>query len=91
MGKDDQKEILVKRLENSKDKNEELLNAFSAAAKNQSDFNYDSRYVFYWFYRDFEKFKEMVSLDSKHGVLKRFYKFLSNFENHKPTNNIKKP
>ena len=91
LGKDDQKEILVKRLENSKDKNEELLNAFSAAAKNQSDFNYDSRYVFYWFYRDFEKFKEMVSLDSKHGVLKRFYKFLSNFENHKPTNNIKKP
>ena len=47
--------------------------------------------MFFTGFTDFEKFKEMVSLDSKHGVLKRFYKFLSNFENHKPTNNIKKP
>ena len=64
-----------KKLENIKDKNEELLNAFNAAnkvnkaAKNESDFNYDSRYAFYRFYRDFEKFKRMVSIDSKHGEL----------------------
>ena len=72
LDKDDQKERLVKRLENSKDKIEELLNPFSAASKNQSDFNYDSKYAFYLFYRDSEKFKEMVSSYSKHGVLKKF-------------------
>ena len=99
LDKDDQKEGLFKRLENIKDKNEELLNAFSAAnkvskaAKNESDFNYDSRYAFYRFYRDFEKFKRMVSIDSKHGELKEFCKLLSDFKNHKPitteTKNLK--
>ena len=45
LGKNDQKEGLFKRLENIKDKNEELLKAFSTAnrvsktAKNQSNFN----------------------------------------------------
>ena len=59
LNKEDQKEGLFKRLENIKDKNEELLNAFSAAnkvskaAKNESDFNYDYRYTFYRFDRDF--------------------------------------
>ena len=57
LDKDDQKEGLFKRLENIKDKNEELLNAFSTAnkvsktAKNESDFNYDFKYAFYKFYR----------------------------------------
>ena len=79
LGKNDKKEGLFKRLENIKDKNEELLNTFSAAnkvskaAKNESDFNYDSKYAFYRFYRDFEKFKRMVSIDSKHSELKEFY------------------
>ena len=90
LGKNDKKEGLFKRLENIKDKNEELLKAFSTAnrvsktAKNQSDFNYDSRYAFYRFYRDFENFKRMVSIDSKYGELKEFYILLSNFKNHKP-------
>ena len=59
LDKDDEKKELFKRLENIKEKNEELLNAFRAAnkvskaAKNESDFNYDSRYVFYRFYRNF--------------------------------------
>ena len=76
LDEDDQKEGLFKRLENVKDKNEELLKAFSTtntvskAAKNESDFNYDYRYAFYRFCRDFEKFKRMVSIDSKHGELK---------------------
>ena len=52
LDKDDQKEGLFKRLENIKDKNEELLNAFSAtnivskAAKNERNYNYDSKYAF---------------------------------------------
>ena len=80
LDKDDQKEGLFKRLENVKDKNEELLNAFSAAnkvsktAKNESDFNYHSRYAFYMFDRDFEKFKR-ISLGSKYGELKNFANF----------------
>ena len=74
LDKDDQKEGLFKRLENIQDKNEELLNAFSAAnkvskaAKNESDFNIDFRYAFYKFYRDFKKFKRM-SLNSKYDEI----------------------
>ena len=85
LDKFDKKEGLFKRLENIKDKNEELLNAFSAAnkvsnaAKNENDYNYDLKYAFYLFFRSFEKFKEMVSLDSKHGELKKFYKLLSDW------------
>ena len=59
LDKEDQKEGTFKRLGNIKDKNEELLNVFSAANKvskgdkNESDFSYDSNYAFYKFYRDF--------------------------------------
>ena len=94
--KDDQKEGVFKRLKNIKGKNEELLEAFNAAnkvskaAKNESDFNYDSKYAFYRFYRDFEKFKRMVSIDSRNGELKEFYKLLSGFKNHKPITAEKK-
>ena len=42
LDEDDQKEELFKRLENIKDKKKELLNQISKAAKNESDFNYDS-------------------------------------------------
>ena len=61
----EKKEGLLKRIENIKDKNKELLKAFSAtnkvskAAKNENDFNYDLKYVFYKFYRGFEKLKRM--------------------------------
>ena len=56
LDKNDQKEGLFKELENIKNKNEEQMNAFSAAnkvskvAKNQNDFNYRSNYAFYNFY-----------------------------------------
>ena len=71
LDKDDQKEGLFKKLENIKDKNEELLNAFSAAnkAKNRSDYNYDSKYAIGKFHRDFKKFKRM-SLGCKFSGLK---------------------
>ena len=76
----------VKRLENIKDKNKELLNAFSAAnkvskaAENESDFNYDFKYTFYKFYRDFKKFKRM-SLGSKYDEMNDFYTLLNAFIN----------
>ena len=56
LDKYDQKEGLFKRLENIKDKNEKLLNAFSAANKinktdkSENDFIYDFKYAFYNFY-----------------------------------------
>ena len=72
------KKGFFKRLANIKYNNEQLLKAFSTAnraskaAKNESDFNYDSKYAFYRFYRDFKRFKRMVSIDSKHSELKEF-------------------
>ena len=91
LDKDDQKEELYKRLENVKDKNEELLQAFSAAnkvikaAKKKSDFNYHPRYAFYNFYRVFERFKRM-SLGSKYDEINNFYMILNAFINtHKAT------
>ena len=86
------KEDKKKRLENIKYKNEELLNAFSGsnklskAAKNGCDYNYDSKYAFYEFYRDFKKFKRM-SLDSKYNEMTDFHEILNSFINtHKVTN-----
>ena len=90
---EDQEEGLLKRVKNIGDKNEKLLKAFSTtntvgkAAKNESDYIYDTRFVFYRFYRDSEKFKRMESIDSKHGELKEFYKLLSDFKNDKPITN----
>ena len=62
------------------------MNAFSAAnkvskaAKNESDFDYDFKYAFYWFDRDFKKFKRM-SLGSKYGEMNDFYILLNAFIN----------
>ena len=86
LDKDDQKEGLFKRLENIKDKIEELLNALRAAnkvskvANNESDFNYDSKYAFYKFYRDFKKFKRM-SVGSKYDEMNDFHALLNAFIN----------
>ena len=86
MEKNDQKEGLFKRLENIKDKNEKLLNAFSAAikviksAKNQSEYNCENAFAFYSFYRGFKKFERM-SLGSKYGEINDFYMLLNAFIN----------
>ena len=83
MDEDDKKEQLFKRLENIKDKNEELLNALIAAnkatkaAKNDSNFNCDSNYDIY---RGFKKFERM-SLGSKYGEINDFYMLLNAFIN----------
>ena len=86
LDKDDQKEGFFKRLENTKNENVELLKAFSAAnkvrkaAKNESDFNYDSNYAFSKFYRGFKIFKRM-SLGSKCDEINDFYTLLNAFIN----------
>ena len=59
LSEDGKKEGLLKKLENIKDRNEELLNTFSTdnkvskASKNENNYNYDSNYTFYEFYKDF--------------------------------------
>ena len=84
MTEEDKKEWLLKSVKNIGDKSEELLKAFSAvnkaskAAKNESDFNYDFKYTFYRFYRDFKKCKRM-SLDSKYNEINDFYTLLNEF------------
>ena len=81
LDKDEQKEWIFKRLENIKDKNEELLNAFSAAnkvsktAKNVSDINYDSKFAF--------------SLGSKYDGINDFYPLLNAFINTDEATNTK--
>ena len=89
---EDKKEGLFKRLKNIKDKNEEVLNAFSGAnkvskaAKNDSNYNYDSAYAFYKFYSDSEKFFKM-SQGSKYNEMIEFYTLLNPFINtHKTIN-----
>ena len=82
----------MKRLENINNKNEELLNAFSAinkvskAPKNESNYNYDSKYTFHEFNRDFKKNFKM-SLDSKYVAINDFYKLLNPINTHKAITN----
>ena len=83
------KKGFFKRLKNIQDTNKELLKASSIvnkgqAAKNESDFNYDTKYGFYKFYSDSTKIYNMASLDSKHSELKEFNELLSNFDNFVP-------
>ena len=72
LSKDAQNKRLFKRLENIKGKNEEMLNELrrpnevSKTTKYESGYNYDSKDAFYKFYRYFEDFKRMASMDAKH-------------------------
>ena len=64
LDEDDQKEGHFKRLKDIKDKNEELLNAFSAvnkvtkAGKNESTYNYDSEDAFHKFTETLKNLEE---------------------------------
>ena len=92
--KDDQKEWLLKRLKNIKDKNEKLQNTLSKAikaGKNVNYFYYNSMYNFRKFYRDFGKFLKMASLYSKRDELIDFLKLFIDFKGFElPSDNTKK-
>ena len=93
---EDKKEGLFKILENIKDKNKELLNAFSTTNKvskalknkvdNQNKQNknliYNSQHSFVKF-KDIGEFKEL-SLDSMHKKLKNFHKKFTSLKNVAP-------
>ena len=57
-------------------------------AKSRSDFNYDSKYAFYRFYKGYDEFKEM-SLDSKYNRMKDFNKLLISFKSLKTNKQTK--
>ena len=55
-------------------------NEVKSIAKSRSDFDYDSKYAFFKFYKGYDEFEEM-SLNSKFNRMKEFNKLLINFKN----------
>ena len=90
LDEEDKKEGLFKRLENIKDKNEEILNAFSKAPKNivynknkqNKNLVYNSQRSFVRL-KDVDEFKEL-SLNSMHKKLKNFHKKFTSLKNVAP-------
>ena len=90
LSEEDRKEGLLKRLENIKDKNEELLNAFSTtnkASKNKINIQsknliYDSKHSFVK-YKDIDDIKEL-SLDSMYKKLDEFNDEITSLNNINP-------
>ena len=80
LDKEDKKEGLLKRLENIKEKNEELLNTFSKAPKTKvNNQNKHNQNLVYNSHHNFVKFKDIggireLSLDSMHKTLKNYNK-----------------
>ena len=75
---EDKKEGLFERLENIKDKNEELIKAFSKAPKNKVN-NKENKNLVYNSQHSFAKFKDIdeikeLSLNFMHKTLKNFNK-----------------
>ena len=81
---EDKKERLLKRLKNIEDKSEDQLraNKVSRSAKNESDYNYDTRFAFYRFCRDFERFLKR-SIESKYSDMTELHTLLDVFKIHK--------
>ena len=87
LSEDDEKEGLFKRLENIKDKNEELINTINTtnkATKNKINIQsknliYNSKYSFLK-YKDIDEFKEL-SLDSFNKKLNKFNNEIVNLRN----------
>ena len=82
---DEKKEGLLKGLKNIEDKNEEQLKLFCRAnkisklAKNENDYNYNNKFAFYGFYRDFQNFKNR-SLEYKYDDISKFCMALNEFK-----------
>ena len=84
LSEDDKKEGILKRLENIKDKNDELLNTFNTTNKaSKNKINIQNKNLVYDSNHSFVKFKniEDLSLDSMHNRLKNFSKQITNLKN----------
>ena len=84
LSEDDKKEGLFKRLENIKDKNEELINTLSATNKaSKSDvLTYNTKYSFVKL-KNIDDIKKL-SLDSMFNLMKDHHKKLNSLINLKP-------
>ena len=96
MSEEDKKEGLFKRLENVKDKNEELINRFSTinkASKNKKFtkndvLTYNTKYSFLKL-RNNDDIKKL-SLDSMFNLMKEHYKKINSLINLKPRTRVNK-
>ena len=96
LSEDDKKEGILKRLENIKDKNDELLNTFNTtnkASKNKTNIQsksliYDSKHSFVK-YKDIDDTKEL-SLDSMYKKLNKFNEEITSLNNINPQRKSKK-
>ena len=90
LSEEDKKEGLFKRLENIKDKNEELINRFSTTNKApKNKINNQSKKLIYDVNHSFAKLRNIddikkLSLDSMFNLMKEHYKKLNSLINLKP-------
>ena len=90
LSEDDKKERLFKRLENIKDKNEELLNTLSTVNKApKNKINNQSKKLIYDVNHRFEKLRNIddikkLSLDSMFNLMKEYHKKFNSLSKLKP-------
>ena len=90
LSEDDQKEGLFKRLENIKDKNEELINRFSTTNKApKNKINNQSKKLIYDVNHSFAKLKNIddikkLSLNSMFNLMKEYHKKFNSLNKLKP-------
>ena len=90
LSEDDKKEGLFKRLENIKDKNEELINRFSTTNKApKNKINNQSKKLIYDINHSFAKLRNIddikkLSLDSMFNLMKEYHKKFNNLNKLKP-------
>ena len=90
LSEDDKKEGLFKRLENIKDKNEELINRFSTTNKApKNKINNQSKKLIYDVNHSFAKLKNIddikkLSLDSMFNLMKEYHKKFNSLNKLKP-------
>ena len=79
LSEDDKKEWLFKRLENIKDKNEELINTINTTKATKNKTNIQSKKLIYDVNHSFAKLKNIddikkLSLDSMFSIMKEYHK-----------------
>ena len=87
LGKDDKKEGILKRLENIKDKNDELLNTFNTTKETpQNKTNNKSKKLIYNAEHSFAKLRNIddikkLSLDSMYSLMRKHHKKFTSLKN----------
>ena len=96
LSEDDKKEGILKRLENIKDKNEELINTLSTTKATKNKTNIQSKKLIYDVNHSFAKLKNIddikkLSLDSMFNLMREYHEKITSLNNLAPrTENNKK-